>query len=91
MRILGRRAAKMLEFQSARPEELSELEVVADVQTLRRLAEFFAGVAAQMESKGVQFEHVHLLDAWSAHGAGVPDIVISRESAWEKSDVVPAA
>ena len=79
MRILGRRAAKMLEFESARAEELSELEVVADARTLRRLAEFFAGVAAQMESRGAQFEHVHLLDAWSAHGSGVPDIVVSRE------------
>jgi hypothetical protein len=79
MRILGRRAAKMLEFESARVEELHELELVADPETLRRLASFLVGAAAQMESKGAQFEHVHLLDAWSAHGSGVPDIVISRE------------
>lgn len=80
MRILGRPATKMLEFEPARSEELRELEVVADAETLRRLATFFGGVAAQMESKGAQFEHVHLLDAWSAHGSGIPDIVISRES-----------
>jgi hypothetical protein len=79
MRILGRRAARMLEFESARAEELSELEVVADADTLRRLATFLREVASQMEGKGEAFEHVHLLDAWNAHGSGVPDIVISRE------------
>ena len=40
MRILGRRAAKMLELESARAEELTELELVADADTLRRLGQF---------------------------------------------------
>jgi hypothetical protein len=70
----------MLEFESAQSEELRELEVVADAETLRRLATFFGEVAAQMESKGTQFEHAHLLDELGAHGSGIPDIVISRES-----------
>ena len=79
MRILGRRTAKMLVFESARADELTELELVADADTLRRLGQFLLGVASRMERKAETFEHVHLLDEWNAHGSGIPDIVISRE------------
>jgi hypothetical protein len=79
MRILGRRTAKLLEHASDRAEPLHDVEIVADASTLRRLASFLTQAASEMEEKGPRFEHVHLLDAWSAHGSGFPDIVVSRE------------
>ena len=77
--IFGRRVAKLFEYVSARGEPLHDMELVSDAATLRRLAAFLADTAAQMDAKGERFEHAHLLDAWNAHGSGVPDIVISRE------------
>jgi hypothetical protein len=79
LQIFGRRVAKLFEYASARGEPLQDIELVADAATLRRLAGFLADTAAQMEAQGKGFEHAHLLDVWSAHGSGVPDIVISRE------------
>jgi hypothetical protein len=79
MKLLGRPAAKMHQYTPDRAQLLEDIELVTDVATLRRLASFFSDVASEMESKGEHFEHRHLLDAWSAHGSGIPDIVVSRE------------
>jgi hypothetical protein len=79
MRIFGRIPAKLNERAPARAPELEELQIAADPPTLRRLASLLQDVAAQMETDGSHFDHVHLLDAWDAHGTDVPDIIITRE------------
>ena len=80
MRIFGRPVGNLLKFERAEAPELQDLEVVADPQTLRRLADFLSEAAAAMETKGETFEHLHLLDAWGAHGTKTPDILVSRET-----------
>ena len=79
MQIFGRKRSRLLEYASSRAEPLEEIEVVADADTLRRLASLLVDVASEMDKRGERFEHVHLLDAWEAHDSGVPDIVLSRE------------
>jgi 16S rRNA G527 N7-methylase RsmG len=78
MRIFGRPSTPMLEYQPIKAPELEELELVADPPTLRRLASFLQQVAEEMDAEGARFDHVHLLDAWNAHGTNTPDIVVSR-------------
>jgi hypothetical protein len=69
----------MFEHAPAKAPELGELAIAADPQTLRRLATLLKEVATQMEASGSGFDHVHLLDAWAAHGTGTPDIIFMRE------------
>lgn len=79
MRFFGHPVTKMLQYARSKAVELDDLEVVADPTTLRRLGAFFQDVATDMEAKGARFEHVHLLDAWDAHGTKLPDLVVSRD------------
>ena len=78
MRIFGRPISKLYQYEPSAAPELQDLELVAGPKALRRLASLLNDVAADMEAKGSRFEHVHLLDAWSAHGKDIPDIVFSR-------------
>jgi len=60
------------------PWEMREVTFVADPEMIRRLADFLEDAAARMESDGDRFDHLHLLDVWSAWGRGLPDVIVAR-------------
>ena len=61
-----------------KPLELEEVTLVATPATIRRFASFLEESASKMERSGSKFEHVHLLDAWSAWDTNYPDFIVAR-------------
>ena len=63
--------------QSAVPEALAELSLVATVGELRLLAGFLSECANEMERMGQAFDHVHLSDRIKAFRTS-PQFVVAR-------------
>lgn len=59
------------------PDELAEVTVVATPAELRRMAEFFAFCASEMERMGPKYDHVHLSDHMKAFRSS-PQFVVMR-------------
>ncbi len=78
LRLMGRRQARILEYQSSRAEPLDEIEIIADPSALRALAEFLTSAAEAMEVRGQEFEHMHLSDKQGASSLGPAEIVVSQ-------------
>ena len=48
--------------EAIRPSELAEVTLVASPEDLRKIAEFLASAAAEMERMGSAYSHEHLAD-----------------------------
>ena len=59
--------------------EMEIIAIAASSGTIRELAKFFNDVASEMEELGTDYDHTHLMDAWSDWEDGLPDIQIVNE------------
>jgi hypothetical protein len=61
MKIYGY-ADEGLPIEDIVPSTLAEVTICANSKELRRMAEFFAFCASEMERMGADYDHVHLSD-----------------------------
>lgn len=59
--------------------EMETIAIAASPETIRELASFLNDAAAEMEELGADYDHMHLMDAWSNWKDGLPDIQIVSE------------
>ncbi|PLK50148.1 hypothetical protein [Uliginosibacterium sp. TH139] len=60
------------------PAELAEITLSATPTELRRMGEFFASCAAEMERMGDVYDHVHLGDRMKEFDTSSPHFVVTR-------------
>lgn len=63
------------------PEELTEITLCATPGELRRIGEFLAACAAEMERMGDAYDHVHLGDRMKEFDTAAPHLVVARAEA----------
>lgn len=63
---------------SPSPMELSEVTIIANAATLRRIAEFLIHAATLLEQHGSSFGHEHLAHFCGGLPEGSSDLVVSR-------------
>lgn len=69
-----------LPIEEISSSELAEITLVANPHELRIIAQFLASAAQGMESRGKQFEHVHLSDQYAEFKASPHFVVFNPEA-----------
>jgi hypothetical protein len=57
---------------------LAEITLCADPKELRRMAEFFAACAEEMERMGEDYDHAHLGDRMKEFDGSSPHLVVCK-------------
>ncbi|MFI5445577.1 hypothetical protein [Polaromonas sp. UC242_47] len=66
------------EPQHVVPEQLAEITLCATPSELRRMGEFLASCAAEMERMGDTYDHVHLGDRMKEFDGASPHFVVAK-------------
>jgi len=77
MKIFGY-ANHQVEPEYVVPEELAEITLSATPTELRRISEFLASCAAEMDRMGNTYDHVHLGDRMKEFDTSSPHFVVTR-------------
>ena len=80
MRIYGYQE-RDVESEHIVPKRLAEITLCATPTELRRMSEFLAACAAEMEHMGDTYDHVHLGDRMKEFDGLSPHFVVARAEA----------